>query len=84
MARGDANVGEGKIHVARLFYRRAAERGWADAAVAMGSTYDPYELPRMKVIGGVQASPDLARQWYEKARALGANVDERLQRLGGR
>jgi hypothetical protein len=83
MARGDANVGEGKIHVARLFYRRAAESGWAEGAVAMARTYDPSELAKMKVVGGVRGSPELARQWYEKARALGAKVDDQLRRLGG-
>lgn len=84
ITRGRSLVEAGNISAARLFYRRAADAGLADGALALAGTYDPVELARMRV-AGVQPDVALAREWYEKARALGAReADERLQRLGSR
>jgi hypothetical protein len=83
--RGDTNLQEGKISAARLFYRSAAEAGYAPAALALGATFDARQLARAKVVGGVQPDPAEARKWYEKARDLGsAEAERRLQDLGGR
>lgn len=85
MQRGDESLGNGNVNIARLFYERAAELDWGPAALALAATYDPNELERLNVLGGV--SPDLeeARKWYERARELGAaEASERLQRLGAR
>lgn len=82
--RGRAQAQRGDIAAARLFYRRAADAGLAQGALALAATYDPEELARMRVAG---VQPDLAeaRRWYEKARELGAReADERLRRLGSR
>jgi hypothetical protein len=80
--RGDSQMEEGKIAGARLFYRSAAETGYAPAALALGATYDARQLARWRVVGGVQAEPDEARKWYEKARELGsAEAERRLQDL---
>ncbi len=84
IARGRVQAESGNIAAARLFYRRAADAGLAEGALALAATYDPVELARMRV-AGVQPDIALAREWYEKARALGAReADERLQRLGSR
>lgn len=85
MERGDTNFSAGNVTVARLFYQRAADLGWAPAALALAGTYDPNELARHVVVGGIQGDPAMARKWYERARALGASeASERLQRLGTR
>lgn len=83
MKRGDESMVAGNITVARLFYQRAAELGWGQGAFALASTFDPNELARWNVIGGVQPDREAALKWYEKARELGtAEAVDRLQRLG--
>ncbi|MGE0766219.1 MAG: hypothetical protein AB7L90_07115 [Hyphomicrobiaceae bacterium] len=85
LARGRALLAQGNIASARLFFRRAAESGLADGALAMGDTFDPLELSRLNAIG-IHPDAAEARHWYEKARELGAGstADRRLERLGGR
>ncbi|HXF52529.1 MAG TPA: hypothetical protein VNK52_00250 [Hyphomicrobiaceae bacterium] len=81
-AQGNQKLASGNIAAARMFYRRAAEAGFADAAFALAATYDPEELSRLKVVG---LRPDVAaaRHWYERAHALGfKGAEERLSRLG--
>jgi hypothetical protein len=79
--RGDESVQGGNVSVARQFYQRAADRGLAEGALALGATYDPTELARMNAIG-VQPDLELARKWYERARELGAHdADIRIGRL---
>lgn len=85
MERGDESLGNGNVTIARLFYERAAGLDWGPAALALAATYDPNELDRMGVVGGVEPDLEEARRWYERARALGAaEANERLQRLGAR
>jgi hypothetical protein len=80
-ARGLKLLSDGNIQAARLLFRHAAEAGLAESALALGGTYDPEELSKLKVIG-LQPDTDSARQWYEKARELGsAEAAARLQRL---
>jgi TPR repeat protein len=84
MKRGDDQMREGDVSAARLFYQRAADVGYAPAAMALAQTFDPDELARLGVRG---LQPDLAsaRRWYERARDLGAaDAGERLRRLGAR
>jgi hypothetical protein len=72
----------GDVVSARLLFRRAADWGFAPAALRLAATYDPAELLRLQV-QGVAADRDEARKWYERARELGAReADERLARLG--
>ena len=71
-ANGEENLSLGNILVARQFFQRAAERGLAEAAVALATTYDPRELARIKTLSGVAPDAKLARKWYERARALGS------------
>ena len=77
LARGDAEFADGDVAAARLLYQRAADAGLADAAIASSGTFDPAELVSRRVKGLV-GEPEVARKWYELARALGAaNAEER-------
>lgn len=79
--RGEALRKDGDIASARLFYERASEDGLAEAALALGGTYDPYELTQARV-QGLKPNPAAAKKWYEKARSLGSpEAEERLRRL---
>ena len=82
--RGRTQLERGNISAARLFFRRAADASLAQGALALAATYDPDELARLRV-AGVLPDLALAREWYEKARELGASeAEERLRRLGSR
>jgi hypothetical protein len=83
-AQGNQKLASGNVAAARMFYRRAAESGFADAAFALAATYDPEELGRLKVVG-LKSDVAAARHWYERARVLGfKGAEERLVRLGAR
>ena len=85
MQKGEAGLKSGNITVARAFFTQAADAGWAEGALALGATYDPVELENMRMLGGIQPDPDMARRWYETAVRLGSRTAEtRLQRLSER
>jgi hypothetical protein len=71
LRRGKDAFSTGDLASARLLLRRAAEAGSAEAALALGATFDPVVLRRLGAIG---AAPDAAqaRQWYQRAVALGS------------
>ncbi|MGA8496258.1 MAG: hypothetical protein WB764_12310 [Xanthobacteraceae bacterium] len=73
LKRGKDAFSTGDLAAARLLLRRAAEGGSAEAALALGATFDPLILRRLGAIG---AAPDAAqaRQWYQKAVALGSTT----------
>lgn len=80
-AKGKELLGQGNVQPARALFRRAAEAGLAESALALAGTFDPHELVKLKVMG-LQADVASARQWYTKARELGApEAAERLKRL---
>jgi hypothetical protein len=82
VAQGERYFTAGDVVSARLLFRRAADWGFAPAALRLAATYDPSELRRLQV-QGVAADRDEARKWYERARELGApEAEERLARLG--
>jgi hypothetical protein len=82
VARGERELEQGQVAVARQFFLRAAQTGYAPAALLLAATYDPRELARWRV-QGVQPNLDEARKWYQRARELGApEAEERLARLG--
>jgi hypothetical protein len=82
LKKGDAQLEDGNVSAARLFYERAAEAGLAQGAMALAATFDASEFVRLK-LRGIEPDPKEARRWYERARQLGANgVEERLRRLG--
>ena len=71
----------GDLAAARLVLRRAADANDAEAALALGATYDPLVLRALKVYG-FKADPVMARVWYEKASELGsAAAPQRLEML---
>ncbi len=69
--RGKDILMSGDIISARLLLRRAADAGSAEAALALGATFDPALIRRLGVIG---MTPDIAqaRQWYQRAADLGS------------
>jgi hypothetical protein len=84
MRRGEDFLKNGDIASARLILRRAANAGHAQAALALGVTFDPRFLAEQGVLG---FTPDLAqaRAWYERAAELGSTeAARRLERLPGK
>ena len=45
VARGEREIEQGNIAVARQFFLRAAQAGLARGALLLAATYDPRELP---------------------------------------
>jgi hypothetical protein len=81
LARGRTYLANGDVSAARLAFRRAAESGDAQAALALGGTYDPLVLKSLGAIG-VAADPIQARGWYQKAAELGSrDAPQRLDEL---
>jgi TPR repeat protein len=79
--RGDRLLGRGDVAAARAVYERAAALGSAQAALALGSTYDPGRLWSLGVFGMV-GNKERARQWYQRADQLGhPEAKERLKAL---
>jgi len=78
--RGNDFIADGDLVAARLLLRRAAEAGSAEAALALGATFDPVVMLRLGAIG---TTPDItqARQWYQRAAELGSSAAS--QRLAG-
>jgi hypothetical protein len=69
--RGNNLFKDGDFAAARLLFERAASAGSAEAALALGSTYDPSVI---KQLGAVSVTPDLDRalKWYETAADRGS------------
>ena len=83
LARGETYLANGSIEAAREFFERAAKFGLARAALRLAATYDPAELQRLGV-QGVEPDRAKARNWYERAKELGATeADGKLARLSG-
>ena len=79
--RGQDLLNNGDLASARLLLQRAAELGSASAALALGSSYDPFMIQRLGVVG---INPDTARarEWYQRALALGSDAaSEQLANL---
>lgn len=82
--KGLQSMEAGNVIVAREFFQRAAERGLAEGAMALGATYDARELARFKLGASIQPDPELAKKWYDNARQLGSEeADSRLRLLSG-
>jgi len=83
IAQGQRYLEQGSVVLAREFFRRAADAGYAPGAIRLAATYDPAELARLQAQGVVPDRAE-ARKWYERAKELGApEAEERLARLGG-
>jgi TPR repeat protein len=71
MEQGERFIAVGDVVPARIALQRAAEAGDADAAVALGATYDPTVLAKLGVVG-ISADVAKARSWYQRAEKLGS------------
>ncbi len=81
---GEQFVAAGDLVTARTVLRRAAEAGDANAAVALGATYDPTVLAKLGVMG-MGADVEQARRWYQAAESLGsAEATRQLRVLANR
>jgi TPR repeat protein len=84
VARGKELLRNGDFSSARLVLQRAADAGEADAALTLGSTYDPSILAQLGIRSQV-ANVDLARTWYEEAQEFGSpEASLRLKTLPNR
>ena len=71
----------GDIASARLLLERAADAQEAEAALMLGTTYDPLVVGN-RDMRSIMPDPAMARQWYQKAAALGsADARRRLSQL---
>ncbi|HXW25934.1 MAG TPA: hypothetical protein VEK73_14415 [Xanthobacteraceae bacterium] len=84
LKRGQELAATGDIAAARLTLRPAAEARNAQAALALGATYDPVVLQTLGIFG-VRPDVAMARSWYEKAKEYGsAEAPRRLELLATR
>lgn len=76
LKRGRDFFRNGDLASARLLLLRAAEAGSADAALALGRTFDPAVI---RGLGAIGVEPDAAQagEWYRKAAELGSDVASR-------
>ncbi len=82
LAQGNRLIERGEIVAARSVYQRAAEMGSGEAALALGSTYDPTRLWSLGALGMV-GNKERARHWYARAEDLGhPEANGRLRLLG--
>ncbi len=82
MQQGRQALSGGDISAARVVFRRLADAGIAEAALAFAETYDPIYLAKHNVIGllGDRAT---AKDLYERARQVGSTeADRMLAQLG--
>ncbi len=83
LKRGQELFAQGDLAGARLFFRRAAAGGSAEASLALGKTYDPLVLERMHV-RGLSPDPEQAVRLYGEAVAKGVgDADGPLKELTG-
>src|SRR5438132_9153343 len=81
LKRAKSLLAVGDIPAARLPLERAADAQEAEAALMLGTTYDPLVLGNQDM-RSVTPDPALARQWYQKAAALGsADARRRLSQV---
>jgi hypothetical protein len=77
---GNDFLSNGDLAAARLLFRRAAEGGSAEGALALGATFDPVVMHRLGAVG-TAPDPSQARLWYQRAAELGSSTAS--QRLAG-
>ncbi|MGI8725212.1 MAG: SH3 domain-containing protein [Methyloceanibacter sp.] len=78
---GKKMIAVGYFAGARAYFKRAAEAGSAEAALAVGATYDPVFIEQLGA-HGIKPEPEQALSWYERARRLGLeNPDAHIAEL---
>jgi hypothetical protein len=79
--RGRDFIANGDLAAARLVLRRATNGGDAQAALLLGTTFDPATFEKVRVIGAAP-DPAEARNWYQRAIELGSvEAENRLASL---
>ena len=82
MQRGRDSLATGDISAARVAFRRLADAGIPDAALALANTYDPAYLAAHNVVGSL-GDRAMARSLYQRAKDLGsAEAGQILARMG--
>jgi len=74
MQKGDEQLAQGLVAPARLLYERAADLGFAPAAMALARTYDSAILAGSPHLRGVAPDANEAKRWYERAQQLGGII----------
>jgi curved DNA-binding protein CbpA len=69
VGQGDRQFADGNIAIARLYFARAADLGFAPAAIKLADTFDAEVLARHGV-HGVQPNPAEAQKWRRRAAEL--------------
>jgi hypothetical protein len=77
MERGRDLLRNGDVASAQLAFRRLAEAGKADAALALATTYDPRYLVEHSLVG-IVGDEAKARAWYQRAKELGSTEADRF------
>jgi hypothetical protein len=77
MERGRDLLRNGDVASAQLAFRRLAEAGKADAALALATTYDPRYLIAHNLVG-IVGDEAKARAWYRRAKELGSLEADRF------
>ena len=75
--RGRDLLRNGDVASAQLAFRRLAEAGKAEAALALATTYDPRYLVQHNLVG-IVGDEAKARAWYRRARELGSSEADRF------
>ncbi len=84
VTRGKQLFDSGDVAAARLLFERAADGGNAQAAYALGETFDPTRLMEKGILG-LSGNPDKAREWYKRAEQQGVSeASSRLQILSAK
>jgi TPR repeat protein len=78
LQQGNLLLADGDISSARIYFRRAADGGSADAALSLGQTYDPLVLKQLEVVG-MPHDIEQSRHWYNVAKDLGGLGGRRAQ-----
>jgi TPR repeat protein len=73
---GNRHMREGDILKAREFYEQAVQTGNAEAALAMGRSFDPSYFDRLERRTG-EPDPAKAFEWYREA--MNAGLDRAAQ-----
>lgn len=76
LAEGQAAMAKGDVEAARRHFRRLAAQGLPEAALALGSTYDPVSVERAG-LASAQADRAQAKRWYRRAIELAQAATER-------
>jgi len=79
LRQGKRLLENGNVEAARDLFKDLAEAGVVDAAIALGSTYDPKSLAA-SLMTNVTPDPNKALLWYRRAHLLAESIARRERR----